>query len=100
MFKTETAGALADMTAKLSVLGLPDSYYDEYRKAVRTLDGPTAVSKAGKFFSTEHAVIVVAGDAEKLAQRLTHFAKVIIVDPQKGFAPGRMLPMNAAQSLD
>jgi predicted Zn-dependent peptidase len=100
LFKTETAGALAEMTAKLSVLSLPDSYYDDYRKAVRTIDGPTAVAKAGKFFASDHIVIVVAGDAEKLSQRLTHFAKVIIVDPQKAFAPGRMLPMNAAQPLD
>jgi zinc protease len=100
LFKTETAGALADMTAKLSVLSLPDSYYDDYRKAVRTIDAEKAMAGAGKYFGTEHVVIVVAGDAEKLAQRLTHFAKVIIVDPQKGFSPGRMLPMNAAQSLD
>lgn len=100
LFKSETAGALADMVAKLSVLSLPDDYYDEYRKAVRTLDGPTAYGRAGKYFSPEHLVIVVAGDAEKLAQRLTHFAKVIIVDPQKGFAPGRMLPMNAAEPLE
>lgn len=100
LFKTETAGALADMAAKLSVLSLPDDYYDAYRKAVRSLDGSTAVAQAGKFFSSDHAVIVVAGDADKLAQRLTRFAKVIIVDPQKGFAPGRMLPMNAQQPLD
>lgn len=100
LFKTETAGALADMTAKLGVLSLPDGYFDEYRKAVRGIDGATAVAHAGKYFSDDHAVIVVAGDAEKLAQRLTHFAKVIIIDPQKGFAPGKMLPMNAAQPLD
>jgi predicted Zn-dependent peptidase len=100
LFKTETVGALADMTAKLNVLSLPDSYYDDYRKAVRSLDGATAVAKAGKFFSSDHLVIVVAGDAEKLSQRLTHFAKVIIVDPNKAFAPGRMLPMNASQTLD
>lgn len=100
LFKTETAGALADMTAKLSVLSLPDDYYDEYRKAVRNIDGPTASSKVGKFFSSDKVVIVVAGDAAKLSQRLTHFAKVIIVDPQKAFAPGQMLPMNASQSLD
>ena len=100
LFKTETDGALADMTAKLSVLSLPDSYYDDYRKAVRTIDGPTAVARAGKFYASDHLVIVVAGDAEKLAQRLTHFAKVIIVDPQKAFAPGKMLPANPAQGLD
>jgi predicted Zn-dependent peptidase len=100
LFKTETVGALADMTAKLSVLSLPDDYYDEYRKAVRNIDGPSAEAKAGKFFSTDHLVVVVAGDAEKLAQRLTHFSKVIVVDPNKGFAPGHMLPFNPSQSLD
>jgi zinc protease len=100
LFKTETAGALADMTAKLSVLSLPDSYYDDYRKAVRATDGPTAQAKAGKFFAGDRVVIVVAGDAAKLSERLTHFAKVIIIDPQKGFTPGRMLPKNAAQPLN
>jgi zinc protease len=100
LFKTETAGALADMTAKLSILALPDDYFDEYRKAVRSIDGAAAAEKVGKFFSPDRVVIVVAGDAAKLSQRLTHFAKVIIVDPQKGFAPGKMLPMNASQSLD
>jgi len=100
LFKTETVGALADMTAKLSVLSLPDSYYDDYRKAVRSTDGPTAVANAGKFFNTDRVVIVVAGDAEKLAQRLTHFSKVIVIDPQKAFTPGRMLPANPSQALD
>jgi zinc protease len=100
LFRTETVGALADMTAKLSVLSLPDDYFDEYRKAVRNIDAPTAMARAGKFFSTDRTVIVVAGDAEKLAQRLTRFSKVIIVDPNKGFAPGRMLPLNTAQPLD
>jgi zinc protease len=100
LFKTETAGALADMTAKLSVLSLPDDYYDQYRKAVRTIEANAAFTQAGKFFSADRVVIVVAGDASKLADRLTRFSKVIIVDPQKGFAPGRMLPMNAGQPLD
>jgi predicted Zn-dependent peptidase len=100
LFKTETAGALADMTAKLSILALPDDYYDEYRKAVRSIEGPQAIAKVGKFFSPDKVVIVVAGDAAKLSQRLTRFAKVIVVDPQNGFAPGKMLPLNASQSLD
>ncbi len=100
LFLTETAGAVADMTAKLSVLSLPDSYYDEYRKAVRNIEADKASANAGKFFSTDKVVIVVAGDAAKLKQRLTHFAKVIVVDPQKSFTPGQMLPLNPAQSLD
>ncbi|HYJ10616.1 MAG TPA: pitrilysin family protein [Polyangiaceae bacterium] len=100
LFRTETVGALADMTAKLSVLGLPDDYYDQYRKAVRDIDASEATAKAGPFFKGDRVVIVVAGDAAKLSQRLTRFAKVIVIDPQQGFAPGKMLPMNASQPLD
>jgi predicted Zn-dependent peptidase len=100
LFRTETVGALADMTVKLSVLGLPDDYYDEYRKAVRSIDAETATARAGKFFSDERVVMVVAGDASKLAQRLTRFGKVILIDPQNGFLPGKMLPMNPSQGLD
>ncbi len=100
LFKTETVGALADMTAKLNVLSLPDNYFDEYRKAVRNIDAATAMAKAGKYFASDKIVIVVAGDAEKLAQRLTHFSKVIIVDPNKAFTPGRMLPFNPSQPLN
>lgn len=100
LFRTETVGALADMTAKLSVLGLPDDYYDEYRKAVRDIDAAEATGKAGAFFKDDRTVIVVAGDAAKLSQRLTRFAKVIIIDPQNAFAPGKMLPHNPGQALD
>jgi zinc protease len=100
LFRTETVGALADMTAKLSVLGLPDDYYDQYRKAVRDIDASELAAKAGPFFKGDRVVIVVAGDAAKLAQRLTRFAKVIVIDPNQAFAPGKMLPMNASQPLD
>lgn len=55
---------------------------------------------AGKFFKDDRIVMVVAGDAGKLAQRLTRFAKVVIVDPQNAFAPGKMLPFNPSQGLD
>ena len=96
LFRTETTGAIADMTAKLAVLALPDNYYDEYRKAVRSIDA----SAARRHFNDDRVVVVVAGDAAKLGQRLTRFSKVVIVDPQKGFAPGKMLPMNASQPLD
>jgi zinc protease len=100
LFKTETVGALADMTVKLGILSLPDDYYDEYRKAVRSLDGDQAMAHASKYFSTDRVVMVVAGDASKLAKPLTHFAKVIIIDPQNAFAPGQMLPTNPTQPLE
>jgi predicted Zn-dependent peptidase len=100
LFRTETVGALADMTAKLSVLSLPDGYYDDYRKAVRSIDAEEASGRAGKFFRNDRIVIVVAGDAEKLARRLTRFAKVIVINPEDSFKPGTMLPMNPSQSLD
>ncbi len=88
------------MTTKLAVLSLPDDYFDEYRKAVRSLDAGSALSSGGRYFKDDRVVVVVAGDAEKLAQRLTRFSKVVVVDPQNGFAPGKMLPMNPSQPLE
>lgn len=100
LFRTETVGALADMTAKLSLLGLSDDYYDQYRKAVRSIDAASASAAVGQYFRADKVVIVVAGDAAKLAKRLTHFAKVIVVDPQKAFTPGQMLPYDPNQPLN
>lgn len=87
LFRMETAGAIADLTAKLAVLKLPDDYYDEYRKAVRALE-PAAVAAVGKrYYQPAASLVVVAGDAAVIAEPLRKLAPVTIVDPENGFAP-------------
>jgi zinc protease len=63
LFRMETAGSIADLTSKLVVLKLPDDYYDEYRKAVRELDGDAVAATAQKYYKPAASVVVVAGDA-------------------------------------
>ena len=100
LFRTETLGAVADLTAKLSILGLPDDYFDTYRAAVRKLDSRAAYDAAQKYFKIKNPVMVVAGDAEVIKKPLSHFGKVVIIDPQHDFQPGQTLPLDPSQPLE
>ena len=100
LFRTETLGAVADLTVKLAILGLPDDYFDTYRSDVRKLDNATVYDAAQKYFKIKNPVMVVAGDAARIAKPLSHFAKVVIIDPEHDFQPGKSLPMDANQGLE
>ena len=100
LFRTETLGAVADLTVKLAILGLPDDYFDTYRAAIRKLDNATVYDAAQKYFKVKNPVLVVAGDAELIAKPLSHFAKVVIIDPQNDFQPGKTLPLDPTQPLE
>jgi len=100
LFRTETLGAVADLTVKLAILGLPDDYFDTYRTALRKLDNATVYQAAQKYFKIKNPVVVVAGDAAVIAKPLSHFAKVVVIDPEHDFQPGRTLPLDPTQSLE
>ena len=100
LFRTETLGAVADLTVKLAVLGLPDDYFDTYRAQIRKLDNGTIYDAAQKYFKIKNPVLVVAGDAALIAKPLSHFAKVVVIDPEHDFQPGRTLPFDATQPLE
>jgi hypothetical protein len=100
LFRTETVGAVADLTAKLAVLGLPDDYYDQYRAALRKLDKGSVYEAAQHWFALKNPVIVVAGDAARIGKPLSHFAKVVVIDPEHDFQPGKQLPMDPNQPLE
>jgi len=100
LFRTETIGAVADLTVKLAVLGLPDDYFDTYRKAVRGLDKGAVFEAAQHWFALKNPVIVVAGDAARIGKPLSHFAKVVVIDPEHDFQPGKQLPMDPNQGLE
>ena len=100
LFRTETLGAVADLTVKLAVLGLPDDYFDTYRSDVRKLDNKTVFGAAQKYFKIKNPVLVVAGDAARIAKPLSHFARVVVIDPERDFQPGKTLPLDATQPLE
>jgi len=91
-FKMETAGAIADLTSRLLVLGLPDETYDDYRRAVRGLDVETVARSASHAYRQGSLVVVVAGDAQVVAKSLTRFGPVEVLDPEHGFTIQKTLP--------
>jgi predicted Zn-dependent peptidase len=100
LLRMETVGAIASMTATLGVLGLPDDYYDQYRKLVEavTVEGMSEVTK--RYFEAGHAIAVVAGDAKRLTEPLSHFGPVTIIDPQKEFSVVRVVPKNENAKIE
>src|SRR5206468_157427 len=68
--------------------------------ALRKLDNGAVYEAAQHWFSIKNPVIVVAGDAKRIANSLSHFAKVTIIDPEHDFQPGRQLPKDENQSLE
>ena len=92
--RMETVGALADMTARLAVLGLRDDYYDEYRRRLRSLDRAAVNRVAERHYLRDRAVVVVAGDASKIKKKLSRFGRVVVVDSTRSFRVKETLPMD------
>jgi len=90
VFRLETVGSVADLTASLWVNGLPDDYYDDYRKALRELDVAAVSGATSHYRSTP--VIAVAGDAAVLGPELAEFGPVVVLDPERGFSLKRSYP--------
>jgi predicted Zn-dependent peptidase len=98
--KMETVGSLADMVASLEVLGLPDDYYDTYRKAVSQVTPAAALAAAGEAIRDGHWVIAIAGDADKIGPALSRFGDVLVYNPEKEFEKLRTIPANPAAPLE
>lgn len=94
LLRTETVGALTYMTGSLWLHGLPDDYYDRYRDRVRATDASAMRSAASRYYGGETRLAVVAGDAERLAEPLSHFGEVVVIDPDKGFERRTVIPHN------
>ena len=90
--RMETIGSIADMVVLQQTLGLPDGYWDAYRKQVRATDATEAESAAKTMYTTDRAIIVVAGDADVIAPELATYGEVTVVDPEKEFKTMRTVP--------
>ncbi|HET9954336.1 MAG TPA: pitrilysin family protein [Polyangiaceae bacterium] len=91
VFKLETVGSLADLTAHLYARSLPDEYYDDLRARWRTLT-PAEVGNVAQRYYAKTPVIVVAGDGATLGPLLAQFGPVSVLDPENGFSLKRSYP--------
>ncbi len=102
LLRMESVGSLTSMVSALAIYSLSNDYYDEYRQAVSTADPAAVTQTAGTVFGSPGSIVVVAGDAERLATPLSHFGDVTIIDPGKGFSTVKTVPQdpNAKIELD
>jgi zinc protease len=98
--RMETIGSVADMVVSLKVLGLPDDYYDVYRREIGTVSGDAALKGIAEHVREGHMIIAVSGDAEKIGPVLSHFGEVIVYNPEKEFERIRTIPANAAAPIE
>ncbi len=90
--RMETIGAIADMVVTQEAFGLPDGYWDTYRKQLRATTPEEAAKAAAVLYGDKNAFVVVAGDADAIAAPLAAFGDVTVVDPEKEFKVLRTLP--------
>ena len=95
--RLETLGALADLYVAKDTIGLPDEYYDGYKKELREMSIEATNAAAKELFDPEHVVIIVAGDASVIAEGLRKFGEVTVTNPEADFAVTRTLPAATAQ---
>jgi hypothetical protein len=72
--------------------GLPDGYWDAYRKQLRAIDRSQVEAAAKKLYTLDRALVVVAGDADLIAADLAQIGDVTVVDPEKEFKTMRTIP--------
>ncbi len=92
--RMETIGSIAEMVVTQDTFGLPDGYWDAYRKQLRATEAKDVADIVPKLFSDRN-LIVVAGDADVIGSELSRFGEVTVVDPEKEFKTIKALPAAA-----
>jgi predicted Zn-dependent peptidase len=88
-------GALAGELSRLHSLGLPDDALEAYRKDLGEVTPALAGKAAGDHLRAGHEIVVASGDAAVIGPALARFGEVKVVDPTRGFARLRTIPMSA-----
>jgi zinc protease len=90
--RMETIGAIADMVVTQESFGLPNGYWDVYRKAIRATEPADAARAAKKMYASGNALVVISGDADVVAPALAKTYEVTVVDPEQEFKVLKTLP--------
>jgi zinc protease len=90
--RMETIGSIADMVVTQDEFGLPDGYWDAYRKHLRATEPSQVEAVANQLYAPDKALVVVAGDADTIATELAKLGDVTVVDPEKEFKTMRTIP--------
>lgn len=100
LLRTETVGALGQMAGSLWLHGLPNQYFETYRDQVRQTDVAEVQATASQYYAPNRSIAVVAGDAARLADPLSHFGDVVVIDADKGFQQRNVVPHNPSAAIE
>jgi predicted Zn-dependent peptidase len=79
--QVDTPGKLAELVVELRTFGLPDDYWDNYRRAIRATSASEALYVARKYIRPDEALVVIVGQAADFARSLQEFGPVTVVSP-------------------
>jgi zinc protease len=74
----ETQNALADQFVMMRTIGLPNDYLEKFTDRVRAVEPDQVQAAARKYMAADKSVIVVVGDASKIAKTLEKFGSVTV----------------------
>lgn len=75
VMRLETQNGLATQLIALKLLGLPNSYLEQYTARVRAVTPERIQEVARKYMAPDKAAVVVVGDASKIAKPLAKFGE-------------------------
>ncbi len=78
--RIQTPRHIVSLLADLRIFGLPDDYWDGYRKALMEVSAEQAMAAARRYVHPERALVVVVGRAADVAPALRRWGPVTIVD--------------------
>jgi zinc protease len=84
--------SLARLVASAQVFELPPDYYVKFLNELRRLDPGRIFASTLQTVDFWSPLIVVVGDARRVAESLRSFGTVVILDPHEEFAVSRELP--------
>jgi zinc protease len=87
----ETVESLSNQLLLLRTQGQSDRYFDDLRAQIGALSTPVLKVPATRYYPRNRAVVVVAGDAEKIAEGLRQFGPVEVLNPEREFSIKRAL---------
>ena len=79
----QTTDGVAGKLNTIATYGLPDDYYDHYREGLLSVTAADVLAAARARLWPDRAVVVIAGDAEKIRPELEALdvGPVVVADP-------------------
>ena len=82
LLRLETQAGVAQQLITLKLMGLPNSYLEQYTARVRAVTAQQVRAAANRYINPENANIVVVGDAAKIAQPLEKYGRFTLTKAQ------------------